>query len=158
MFHHPQVSHHPSFLLASSNHCVCTLDQYRSKDVKCFSRLSAFCKGEIMGYKGIREMTLPFDHSPHLPVPKWAIFCLLLYLALHVVSLFLFLSPSEGFKLYLLCEAFPGNLFDYVFCVYVYPVSLPHWLWGERIHRCRIFFCGPEPGSQWALMKELMSE
>lgn len=67
MFHHPQVSHHPSFLLASSNHCVCTLDQYRSKDVKCFSRLSAFCKGEIMGYKGIREMTLLFDQSLNGP-------------------------------------------------------------------------------------------
>ena len=70
---------------------------------------------------------------------------------------YLFFFPtSKGFKFYFLCEAFLEYLFDYVSCVYVYPVSLPHWLWGDRINCFGIFFfCGPEPGSQWALTKEL---
>lgn len=85
------------------------------------------------------------------------ILSLCVYCSLCIEYLFFF-PTSKGFKFYLLCEAFPDYLFDYVSSVYVYPVSLPHWLRGDRINGFGIFFCGPEPGSQWALIKELMSE
>lgn len=47
------MSHHPSILLASSNHCVCSLDHYRSKEVtRCFSRL--YCISQRGNY-GLQE-------------------------------------------------------------------------------------------------------
>ena len=58
------MSHHSTLLLASSNHCVCSLISTSPKRLLNVSLDSiAFCKGEIMGYMSIREMTLPDVHS-----------------------------------------------------------------------------------------------
>lgn len=109
-----------------------------------------------MGYKSIRQMTLPYVHSTASAIPQMGhILSLYMYRSLCMEYL-LFFPTSEGFKFHLLCEDFPDYLVDSASCVYVYPVSLPHWLWGDKDPQFRNLLL--EPSSQWVLMKELMSK
>ena len=70
-----------------------------------------------MGYKSIREMTLPYVHSTASAIPRMGhILSLYMYRSLCMEYL-LFFPTSEGFKFHLLCEAFPDYLVDCVLCI-----------------------------------------